>query len=279
VNDMGKNILLWLVIAVVLLTVFQNFNVSRPPEEVPYSTFLELVNGNQVRSVEVDGLIIRGERSDGISFETIQPQIVDKALIDDMVEHKVAFQGERPEQQSIWMQLLVASFPILVIIAVFMFFMRQMQGGAGGKGGPLSFGKSKAKLLGEDQIKTTFADVAGVDEAKEEVKELVDFLREPGKFQKLGGRIPRGTLLVGSPGTGKTLLAKAIAVRQRCRSFQFPDPTLLRCLWGWAHQEYVICSSRQKKPRPALSSSMRLMRWVVIAVRGWVVVTMNESRP
>ena len=134
-NDMGKNILLWLVIAVVLLTVFQNFNVSRPPEEVPYSTFLELVNGNQVRSVEVDGLIIRGERSDGISFETIQPQIVDKALIDDMVEHKVAFQGERPEQQSIWMQLLVASFPILVIIAVFMFFMRQMQGGAGGKGG------------------------------------------------------------------------------------------------------------------------------------------------
>ena len=182
-NDMGKNILLWLVIAVVLLTVFQNFNVSRPPEEVPYSTFLDLVNGNQVRSVEVDGLIIRGERSDGISFETIQPQIVDKALIDDMVEHNVAFQGERPEQQSIWMQLLVASFPILVIIAVFMFFMRQMQGGAGGKGGPLSFGKSKAKLLGEDQIKTTFADVAGVDEAKEEVKELVDFLREPGKFQ------------------------------------------------------------------------------------------------
>ena len=127
-NDMGKNLLLWLVIAAVLLTVFQNFNVDRAPEEVEYSTFIDLVNGNRIRSVEIDGLIIRGERSDGISFETVQPQIVDKALIDDLLDHNVSFRGERPEQQSIWTQLLVASFPILVIIAVFMFFMRQMQG-------------------------------------------------------------------------------------------------------------------------------------------------------
>ena len=251
-NDMGKNILLWLVIAVVLLTVFQNFNVSRPPEEVPYSTFLELVNGNQVRSVEVDGLIIRGERSDGISFETIQPQIVDKALIDDMVEHKVAFQGERPEQQSIWMQLLVASFPILVIIAVFMFFMRQMQGGAGGKGGPLSFGKSKAKLLGEDQIKTTFADVAGVDEAKEEVKELVDFLREPGKFQKLGGRIPRGTLLVGSPGTGKTLLAKAIAGEAKVPFFSISGSDFVEMFVGVGASRVRDMFEQAKKATPCI---------------------------
>ena len=251
-NDMGKNILLWLVIAVVLLTVFQNFNVSRPPEEVPYSPFLELVNGNQVRSVEVDGLIIRGERSDGISFETIQPQIVDKALIDDMVEHKVAFQGERPEQQSIWMQLLVASFPILVIIAVFMFFMRQMQGGAGGKGGPLSFGKSKAKLLGEDQIKTTFADVAGVDEAKEEVKELVDFLREPGKFQKLGGRIPRGTLLVGSPGTGKTLLAKAIAGEAKVPFFSISGSDFVEMFVGVGASRVRDMFEQAKKATPCI---------------------------
>ena len=251
-NDMGKNILLWLVIAVVLLTVFQNFNVSRPPEEVPYSTFLDLVNGNQVRSVEVDGLIIRGERSDGISFETIQPQIVDKALIDDMVEHKVAFQGERPEQQSIWMQLLVASFPILVIIAVFMFFMRQMQGGAGGKGGPLSFGKSKAKLLGEDQIKTTFADVAGVDEAKEEVKELVDFLREPGKFQKLGGRIPRGTLLVGSPGTGKTLLAKAIAGEAKVPFFSISGSDFVEMFVGVGASRVRDMFEQAKKATPCI---------------------------
>ena len=207
-NDMGKNLLLWLVIAAVLLTVFQNFNVQRGPEEIEYSSFLDLVNRNQVTTVEVDGLTIRGEGIDGRQFETIQPQIVDKALIDDFLDHNVTFKGERPEQQSIWTQLLVASFPILVIIAVFMFFMRQMQGGGGGRGGPLAFGKSKAKLLGEDQIKTTFADVAGVDEAKEDVKELVDFLREPGKFQKLGGQIPRGTLMVGPPGTGKTLLRK-----------------------------------------------------------------------
>jgi len=234
------------------LTVFQNFNVSRPPEEVPYSTFLELVNGNQVRSVEVDGLIIRGERSDGISFETIQPQIVDKALIDDMVEHKVAFQGERPEQQSIWMQLLVASFPILVIIAVFMFFMRQMQGGAGGKGGPLSFGKSKAKLLGEDQIKTTFADVAGVDEAKEEVKELVDFLREPGKFQKLGGRIPRGTLLVGSPGTGKTLLAKAIAGEAKVPFFSISGSDFVEMFVGVGASRVRDMFEQAKKATPCI---------------------------
>ncbi|MDG1925441.1 MAG: ATP-dependent zinc metalloprotease FtsH, partial [Pseudomonadales bacterium] len=198
------------------------------------------------------GLIIRGERSDGISFETIQPQIVDKALIDDMVEHNVEFQGERPEQQSIWMQLLVASFPILVIIAVFMFFMRQMQGGAGGKGGPLSFGKSKAKLLGEDQIKTTFADVAGVDEAKEEVKELVDFLREPGKFQKLGGRIPRGTLLVGSPGTGKTLLAKAIAGEAKVPFFSISGSDFVEMFVGVGASRVRDMFEQAKKATPCI---------------------------
>ena len=251
-NDMGKNLLLWLVIAAVLLTVFQNFNVDRGPEEVEYSTFIDLVNGNRIRSVEIDGLIIRGERSDGISFETVQPQIVDKALIDDLLDHNVSFRGERPEQQSIWTQLLVASFPILVIIAVFMFFMRQMQGGASGKGGPLSFGKSKAKLLGEDQIKTTFADVAGVDEAKEEVKELVDFLREPSKFQKLGGKIPRGTLMVGSPGTGKTLLAKAIAGEAKVPFFSISGSDFVEMFVGVGASRVRDMFEQAKKATPCI---------------------------
>ena len=251
-NDMGKNLLLWLVIAAVLLTVFQNFNVDRAPEEVEYSTFIDLVNGNRIRSVEIDGLIIRGERSDGISFETVQPQIVDKALIDDLLDHNVSFRGERPEQQSIWTQLLVASFPILVIIAVFMFFMRQMQGGASGKGGPLSFGKSKAKLLGEDQIKTTFADVAGCDEAKEEVKELVDFLREPSKFQKLGGKIPRGTLMVGSPGTGKTLLAKAIAGEAKVPFFSISGSDFVEMFVGVGASRVRDMFEQAKKATPCI---------------------------
>jgi SpoVK/Ycf46/Vps4 family AAA+-type ATPase len=135
----------------------------------------------------------------------------DPKLMDDLLTHNVEVEGREPEQQSVWTQLLVASFPILIIIAVFMFFMRQMQGGAGGRGGPMSFGKSKARLLGEDQITTTFADVAGVDEAKEDVQELVEFLRDPSRFQKLGGRIPRGVLMAGQPGTGKTELARQVA--------------------------------------------------------------------
>jgi len=252
VNDMGKNLLLWLVIAAVLLTVFQNFNVQRGPEEIEYSSFLDLVNRNQVTTVEVDGLTIRGEGIDGRQFETIQPQIVDKALIDDFLDHNVTFKGERPEQQSIWTQLLVASFPILVIIAVFMFFMRQMQGGGGGRGGPLAFGKSKAKLLGEDQIKTTFADVAGVDEAKEDVKELVDFLREPGKFQKLGGQIPRGTLMVGPPGTGKTLLAKAIAGEAKVPFFSISGSDFVEMFVGVGASRVRDMFEQAKKATPCI---------------------------
>jgi cell division protease FtsH len=249
---MGKNLLLWLVIAAVLLTVFQNFNVQRGPEEIEYSSFLDLVNRNQVTQVEVDGLTIRGEGIDGRRFETIQPQIVDKALIDDFLDHNVTFKGERPEQQSIWTQLLVASFPILVIIAVFMFFMRQMQGGGGGRGGPLAFGKSKAKLLGEDQIKTTFADVAGVDEAKEDVKELVDFLREPGKFQKLGGKIPRGTLMVGPPGTGKTLLAKAIAGEAKVPFFSISGSDFVEMFVGVGASRVRDMFEQAKKATPCI---------------------------
>ena len=249
---MGKNLLLWLIIAAVLLTVFQNFNVRPENEEIDYSSFLEMVDQNQVRSVEVDGLTIRGERSDGRAFETIQPQITDSALIGDMIDRNVDFKGKRPEQQSIWTQLLVASFPILVIIAVFMFFMRQMQGGAGGKGGPLTFGKSKAKLLGEDQIKTTFADVAGVDEAKEDVQELVEFLQDPSRFQKLGGRIPRGILMVGQPGTGKTLLAKAIAGEAKVPFFSISGSDFVEMFVGVGASRVRDMFEQAKKQTPCI---------------------------
>jgi cell division protease FtsH len=251
-NDMGKNLLLWLIIAAVLLTVFNSFNVSKNLQEVEYSEFLERVTQDQVRQVEVDGLIIRGEMNDGQQFETIQPQVTDKALIDEMVNHRVEFSGKRPETQSIWTQLLVASFPILVIIAVFMFFMRQMQGGAGGKGGPLTFGKSKAKLLGEDQIKTTFADVAGVDEAKEDVRELVEFLRDPTKFQKLGGRIPRGILMVGQPGTGKTLLAKAIAGEAKVPFFSISGSDFVEMFVGVGASRVRDMFEQAKKKSPCI---------------------------
>ncbi|MBO6658694.1 MAG: ATP-dependent zinc metalloprotease FtsH [Pseudomonadales bacterium] len=249
---MGKNLLLWLIIAAVLLTVFQNFNVRPETQEIDYSAFLELVNQNQVRNVEVDGLTIRGERYDGQPFETIQPQVTDSALIGDLLDHNVEFKGNRPEQQSIWTQLLVASFPILVIIAVFMFFMRQMQGGGGGRGGPLTFGKSKAKLLGEDQIKTTFADVAGVDEAKEDVQELVEFLQDPSKFQKLGGKIPRGILMVGQPGTGKTLLAKAIAGEAKVPFFSISGSDFVEMFVGVGASRVRDMFEQAKKQTPCI---------------------------
>lgn len=251
-NDMGKNLLLWLIIAAVLLTVFNNFSVKQGPEEVEYSVFVEWVNQSQIRKVTFDGLVIRGEKFSGESFETIQPQVADKALIDEMLDHNVTFEGSRPEQQSIWTQLLVASFPILVIIAVFMFFMRQMQGGAGGRGGPLTFGKSKAKLLGEDQIKTTFADVAGVDEAKEDVQELVEFLQDPSKYQKLGGRIPQGILMVGAPGTGKTLLARAIAGEAKVPFFSISGSDFVEMFVGVGASRVRDMFDQAKKNPPCI---------------------------
>jgi len=210
-NDTVKNIFLWLIIAAILMSVFQNFGPSEPDKMINYSTFVEDVQRGDIESIVVKGSIIEGLRKDRTAFKTTRPAVSDDGLMGDLLDNRVDVIGQDPEQQSLWSQLLVASFPILLILAIFMFFMRQMQGGAGGRGGPMGFGKSKARLLAPDQINTTFSDVAGVDEAKEEVHELVDFLRDPTRFQRLGGRIPQGVLMVGPPGTGKTLLAKAIA--------------------------------------------------------------------
>jgi cell division protease FtsH len=210
-NDVAKNILLWAVIAVILLSVFSNF--SKPTgSQAPlsYSTFIQMVKSGEVAQVTIDGRDIKGKLGNGNMFTTYSPETDNRALVGDLLEHGVDIKGVPPEGQSVLMQIFISWFPFLLLIGIWIFFMRQMQGGAGGRGA-MSFGKSKARMLGEDQVNVTFDDVAGADEAKAEVAELVDFLRDPGKFQKLGGRIPSGILMVGSPGTGKTLLAKAIA--------------------------------------------------------------------
>ncbi len=251
-NDMAKNLILWLIIAAVLVTVMNNFSSPNEPQTLNYSDFIQQVKDGKVERVTVDGAVITGKRNDGDSFKTIRPNIPDNGLIGDLVDNKVVVEGKQPEQQSIWTQLLVASFPILVIIAVFMFFMRQMQGGAGGKGGPMSFGKSKARLLSEDQVKTTLADVAGCDEAKEEVGELVEFLRDPGKFQRLGGRIPRGVLMVGPPGTGKTLLAKAIAGEAKVPFFTISGSDFVEMFVGVGASRVRDMFEQAKKHAPCI---------------------------
>ncbi len=251
-NDMAKNLILWLIIAAVLVTVMNNFSSPSEPQTLNYSDFIQQVKDGKVERVTVDGYVITGKRSDGDTFKTIRPAIQDNGLIGDLVNNNVVVEGKQPEQQSIWTQLLVASFPILVIIAVFMFFMRQMQGGVGGKGGPMSFGKSKARLLSEDQVKTTFADVAGCDEAKEEVSELVEFLRDPGKFQRLGGRIPRGVLMVGSPGPGKTLLAKAVAGEAKVPFFTISGSDFVEMFVGVGASRVRDMFDQAKKHAPCI---------------------------
>ncbi|WP_426414729.1 ATP-dependent zinc metalloprotease FtsH [Aestuariirhabdus sp. LZHN29] len=253
-NDMAKNLVLWLIIALVLLTVFKNFGTMQPTSsELSYSDFISQVENDRVDRVTIDGYRLNGELKNNERFTTnLPPTVRDDKLMDELLRNKVNVVAKPIEKQSIWTQLLVASFPILVIIAVFMFFMRQMQGGGGGRGGPMSFGKSKARLLSEDQIKTTFADVAGVEEAKEDVKELVEFLRDPGKFQRLGGRIPRGVLMVGQPGTGKTLLAKAIAGEAKVPFFTISGSDFVEMFVGVGASRVRDMFEQAKKQSPCI---------------------------
>ena len=250
-SDIGKNLLLWLVIAAVLLTVFNNFNLGPKSQVVAYSDFVKAVNQKQINEVQIQGDKIRAINKAGEQITVTWLQN-DQKLMDDLLNNNVKTIFLEEEKQSFWMQLLVASFPILIIIAVFMFFMRQMQGGGGGRGNPMSFGKSKAKLLSEDQIKTTFADVVGVDEAKEEVQELVEFLRDPGKFQRLGGHIPRGVLMVGQPGTGKTLLAKAIAGEAKVPFFSISGSDFVEMFVGVGASRVRDMFEQAKKQAPCI---------------------------
>ncbi|MBA6340353.1 ATP-dependent zinc metalloprotease FtsH [Colwellia sp. MB02u-10] len=251
-SDMAKNLILWLVIAVVLMSVFQSFTPgSGKEQQVDYTQFVQDVRQGQVREVDVDrNGVINGIKRSGENFVTVIPGGYDRDLINDLVKQGVNASGELPEETSFLTTIFVSWFPMILLIGVWIFFMRQMQGG-GGKGA-MSFGKSKARLLGEDQVKTTFADVAGCDEAKEEVAELVDYLKEPSRFQKLGGRIPSGVLLVGQPGTGKTLLAKAIAGEAKVPFFTISGSDFVEMFVGVGASRVRDMFEQAKKAAPCI---------------------------
>ena len=249
---MAKNLILWVVIALVLMSVFNNFGQRRTSShEVDYSQFIADVKNGRVQKVLIEDRHIQGVMQNGDRFSTYTPETDNSALVGDLLDNGVVIDAQAPEQQGLLMQIFISWFPMLLLIGVWIFFMRQMQGGGGGRGA-LSFGKSRARLLGEDQVKVTFADVAGVDEAKEEVSELVDFLKDPAKFQKLGGKIPRGVLMVGAPGTGKTLLARAIAGEAKVPFFTISGSDFVEMFVGVGASRVRDMFEQAKKHAPCI---------------------------
>ncbi len=247
---MAKNLILWLVIAIILMSLFESFNSSdNNGRTIDYTSFISSVQNDQVQEVVFDGSVINGLKRNGEQFTTVMP-IHDSAILDSLLSHNVRTSGTRPEEPGLLTSILVSWMPMLLLIGVWIFFMRQMQGGS--KGNPLSFGKSKAKLLSESQVKTTFGDVAGCDEAKEDVVELVDFLRDPSKYQKLGGRIPRGVLMVGPPGTGKTLLARAIAGEAKVPFFSISGSDFVEMFVGVGASRVRDMFAQAKKNAPCI---------------------------
>ncbi len=253
VNDLTKNILVFVVIIVVLLSVVQGLSgvSGGQPQARDYSDFLEQVRSGQVSMVEIDGERIRFGNREPLQYYTISPETDNNTLIGLLDSNDVQFSAAEPKSQSLIGQLLISSFPILLLIGVWIYFMRQMQGGGGGRGA-MSFGKSKARLLGEDQVGVTFADVAGVEEAKAEVSEVVDFLKDPSKFQRLGGKIPKGVLMVGPPGTGKTLLAKAIAGEAKVPFFTISGSDFVEMFVGVGASRVRDMFEQAKKQAPCI---------------------------
>jgi cell division protease FtsH len=250
-NDLAKNILLWVIVAIILMAVFNNLSTTSRDNRISYSDFMQNVQTDQVRDVSiVGGNVINGTLQNGTRFSTYSPETDNAAMIGDLIKHGVKITA-KPNEPSIWTQIFISWFPFLLIIGLWIFFMRQMQGGGGGRGA-LSFGKSRARMLGEDQVKVNFGDVAGVDEAKEEVSELVEFLRDPGKFQKLGGKIPRGVLMVGAPGTGKTLLARAIAGEAKVPFFTISGSDFVEMFVGVGASRVRDMFEQAKKHAPCI---------------------------
>ena len=249
-NDMAKNLILWVIIAVVLMSVFNNFGPpTQRSQSMAYSDFIAEVKAGRVEEVVIDGRTVQGLLSGGEKFSSYTPN--DPKMLDDLLGNGVKVKAQAPEQDSLLMTIFISWFPMLLLIGVWIFFMRQMQGGTGGRGA-MSFGKSRARMLGEDQVKVNFGDVAGVDEAKDEVGELVEFLRDPGKFQKLGGKIPRGVLMVGSPGTGKTLLARAIAGEAKVPFFTISGSDFVEMFVGVGASRVRDMFEQAKKHAPCI---------------------------
>ena len=256
-SQFAKNLLLWIIVAMVLMSIFQHYAQTEPPaEEMKYSKFLESVRNGQIDSVTLQvssgGKEITGQTTNGQQFRTFGPPD-DSGLIADLENNNVDHETVKPESRSILVDILISVLPVLLLVFLFVYFMRQMQGGGmGGRGGAMSFGKSRAKLQGEDQVKVTFADVAGVEEAKDEVVELVEFLKNPGKFQRLGGSIPRGVLMVGPPGTGKTLLARAIAGEAKVPFFSISGSDFVEMFVGVGASRVRDMFETAKKHAPCI---------------------------
>ncbi|ROR23334.1 membrane protease FtsH catalytic subunit [Vibrio crassostreae] len=251
-SDMAKNLILWLVIAVVLMSVFQSFGPGESNgRAVDYTTFVQEVGQGQIQDAQFNNSEITFTRRGGGSKYVTYMPVYDQKLLDDLINQNVKVQGTPPEEQSLLGTIFISWFPMILLIGVWIFFMRQMQGGGGGKGA-MSFGKSKARMMSEEQIKTMFADVAGCDEAKEDVKELVDYLRDPSRFQKLGGKIPTGILLVGPPGTGKTLLAKAIAGEAKVPFFTISGSDFVEMFVGVGASRVRDMFEQAKKAAPCI---------------------------